>query len=55
MMFGVVILAVAAPMFMQPDKTSAAKKKTKQTQEYVSMSYKKVCLRLRERGRWETL
>ena len=29
MMFGVVILAVAAPMFMQPDKTSAAKKKTK--------------------------
>ena len=50
MMFGVVILAVAAPMFMQPDKTSAAKKKTKQTQEYVSMSYKKGVLTIKGKG-----
>ena len=50
MMFGVVILAVAAPMFMQPDKTSAAKKKTKQTQEYVSMSYKKGVLTVKGKG-----
>ena len=49
-MFGVVILAVAAPMFMQPDKTSAAKKKTKQTQEYVSMSYKKGVLTIKGKG-----
>ena len=50
MMFGVVILAVAVPMFMQPDKTSAAKKKTKQTQEYVSMSYKKGVLTIKGKG-----
>ena len=50
MMFGVVILAVAVPMFMQPDKTSAAKKKTKQTQEYVSMSYKKGVLTVKGNG-----
>ena len=50
MMFGVVILAVAAPMFMQPDKTSAAKKITKQTQEYVSMSYKKGVLTIKVKG-----
>ena len=50
MMFGVVILAVAAPMFMQPDKTSAARKKTKQTQEYVSMSYKKGVLTIKGKG-----
>ena len=50
MMFGVVILAVEAPMFMQPDKTSAAKKKTKQTQEYVSMSYKKGVLTIKGKG-----
>ena len=50
MMFGVVILAVAAPMFMQPDKTSAAKKKTKQTQEYVSMSLKKGVLTVKGKG-----
>ena len=50
MMFGVVILAVAAPMFMQPDKTSAAKKKTKQTQEYVSMSYNKGVLTIKGKG-----
>ena len=50
MMFGVVILAVAAPMFMQPDKTSAAKKKTKHTQEYVSMSYKKGVLTIKGKG-----
>ena len=50
MMFGVVILAVAAPMFMQSDKTSAAKKKTKQTQEYVSMSYKKGVLTIKGKG-----
>ena len=49
-MFGVVILVVAAPMFMQPDKTSAAKKKTKQTQEYVSMSYKKGVLTIKGKG-----
>ena len=48
--FGVFILAVAAPMFMQPDKTSAAKKKTKQTQEYVSMSYKKGVLTIKGKG-----
>ncbi|UYJ41029.1 MAG: leucine-rich repeat domain-containing protein [Lachnospiraceae bacterium] len=50
MMFGVVILAVEAPMFMQPDKTSAVKKKTKQTQEYVSMSYKKGVLTIKGKG-----
>mgnify|MGYP003156903088 CR=1 FL=1 len=42
MIFGFAIIVLASIIFMQADNASAAKKK-------------KVCLRLRERGRWETL
>ena len=50
MMFGFAIIVFASIIFMQPDKTSAAKKKTKQTQEYVSMSYKKGVLTIKGKG-----
>ena len=50
MMFGFAIIVLASIIFMQPDKTSAAKKKTKQTQEYVSMSYKKGVLTIKGKG-----
>ena len=49
MMFGVVA-AAAVTIFMQTDNASAAKKKTKQTQEYVSMSYKKGVLTIKGKG-----
>ncbi len=50
MMFGVIILAATAAIFMQSDKTLAAKKKTKQPQEYVSMSFKKGVLTIKGNG-----
>ena len=50
MIFGFAIIVLASIIFMQPDKTSAAKKKTKQTQEYVSMSYKKGVLTIKGKG-----
>ena len=49
MMFGVVA-AAAVTIFMQTDNASAAKKKTKQTQEYVSMSLKKGVLTVKGKG-----
>lgn len=49
MIFGFAIIVLASIIFMQADKTSAAKKK-KQTQEYVSMSYKKGVLTIKGKG-----
>ena len=48
-MLGVVIIASVSIIFMQADNASAAKKK-KQTQEYVSMSYKKGVLTIKGKG-----
>ena len=49
MMFGFAIIVLASIIFMQADNASAAKKK-KQTQEYVSMSYKKGVLTIKGKG-----
>lgn len=49
MMFGFAIIVLASIIFMQADNASAAKKK-KQTQEYVSMSYKKGVLTVKGKG-----
>ena len=49
MMFGFAIIVFASIIFMQADNASAAKKK-KQTQEYVSMSYKKGVLTIKGKG-----
>lgn len=49
LMFGIVT-AAAVIMLMQTDNASAAKKKTKQTQEYVSMSLKKGVLTVKGNG-----
>ena len=49
MIFGFAIIVLASIIFMQADNASAAKKK-KQTQEYVSMSYKKGVLTIKGKG-----
>lgn len=49
MMFGFAIIVLASIIFMQADNALAAKKK-KQTQEYVSMSYKKGVLTIKGKG-----
>ena len=49
MMFGFAIIVLASIIFMQADNASAAKNK-KQTQEYVSMSYKKGVLTIKGKG-----
>lgn len=40
MMFGIIILSVTATIFTQTNDASAAKKKTKQVDEYITMSLK---------------
>ena len=49
MIFGFAIIVLASIIFMQADNASAAKKK-KQTQEYVSMSYKNGVLTIKGKG-----
>ena len=49
MIFGFAIIVLASIIFMQADNALAAKKK-KQTQEYVSMSYKKGVLTIKGKG-----
>ena len=49
-MLGVVIIASAAILFMQTDNASAAKKKTKQDDHYVTMSFKNGVLTVKGNG-----
>lgn len=50
MMFGIIILSVAATIFTQTNDASAAKKKAKQVDEYVTMSLKNGVLTVKGNG-----
>ena len=50
MMFGIIILSVAATIFTQTNDASAAKKKAKQVDEYVTMSLKNGVLTVKGKG-----
>mgnify|MGYP000781731146 CR=1 FL=1 len=49
-MLGVVIIASVSIIFMQADNASAAKKKTKQDNHYVTMSFKNGVLTVKGNG-----